>query len=62
MSNSIVIKQIDYTDAQDGEHLVRLLNEYAKHPMGGGQALKDEVKTSLAKNLAEFGKAFSLIV
>jgi len=58
---NIEVKLIDYNNAQDGEHLVRLLNEYAEHPMGGGKPLGDEVKASLAEKLSEFGNAFSLI-
>ncbi len=31
--------------------LVRLLNEYAQHPMGGGEALSQHVQDNLAKEL-----------
>jgi len=57
----IEIRLVDYADAQDGDYLVRLLNEYAEHPMGGAKPLSKEVKSSLPKKLLDFGNAFSLM-
>lgn len=61
MKNKVEIKLVDYNNAQDGEHLVRLLNEYAEHPMGGSTPLSEVVKETLPQRLAEYGNAFSMI-
>ena len=57
----VEIRIVDYRNAQDGEHLVRLLNEYAEHPMGGGTPLNKDTRASLPEKLSAFGQAFSLI-
>lgn len=46
-----VIREIDVSDARDGAALLELLDGYARDPMGGGQALTEEVRTSLLPRL-----------
>ncbi len=42
----------DYGNPYHARVLVELLDEYARHPMGGGQPLSAEVKTRLVSELA----------
>ena len=55
------ITEVDYTNPEHGEHLFLLLNEYAMEPMGGGQPIADEKRSSILQGLKEFPTAFSLI-
>ncbi|TQV75198.1 GNAT family N-acetyltransferase [Aliikangiella marina] len=52
---------IDYEDEQHAKDLVNLLDDYAKDPMGGGQALAQDVKSKLPHALANRGNAISVI-
>jgi len=61
MTNNIQIKLVDYTNPQDAQQLVGLLNEYAEDPMGGGKSLEESVQDTLCEKLNEYGNAFSLI-
>ncbi|MBP9642449.1 GNAT family N-acetyltransferase [Budvicia aquatica] len=58
---SINIIMVDYTNAAQGEDLVGLLNGYALDPMGGGEALKPQVKSNLVSELAKLPHAFSVM-
>jgi len=51
----------DYDDPEHARILVELLDEYARHPMGGGQPLSQETRTRLVAELARVPHAFSLI-
>jgi ribosomal protein S18 acetylase RimI-like enzyme len=55
------VRTLDYHDAQDGAHLIHLLNIYALDPMGGGSPLAERTKANLVKDLSEQASAFSLI-
>lgn len=57
----IDVREVDYSRAQEAEALVSLLNAYAVDPFGGGHALADEVKASLAERLALVPGARSFI-
>lgn len=52
---------VEYTNPQHAKDITHLLNTYAQDPMGGGNALSDEVKNNLAKTLATLPHAFSVI-
>jgi GNAT superfamily N-acetyltransferase len=54
-------KLVEYSDNEDVESLLSLLDHYAKDPMGGGSGLSDFAKSSLAGALANFPGAFSVI-
>lgn len=43
----------DPSKKEHGEAIVELLNEYARHPMGGGDELPDYTLKNLPKTLAE---------
>ncbi len=61
MRTAIDVRRVDYSDAAQAATLVRLLDAYAQDPMGGGEALSDEVKARLPSALAAFPAAFSLM-
>ena len=58
---SIVVRELDYNDAQDAKYLVQLLNDYATDPMGGGEELSDYTKNNLAETLSKSPNVFSVI-
>lgn len=58
---SLTVRLVDYQHAQDAAAMMRLLNEYALDPMGGGEPLDQEVLENLPRRLAEFNGAFSVI-
>jgi len=51
--NKIVLIQADYQNEQHGKDLLMLLNAYALDPMGGGEALAEDVQKNLVATLAE---------
>lgn len=52
---------VDYRNPVHAQHLVQLLDHYARDPMGGGQPLPDSVKETLVEELAKRSFAFSLL-
>lgn len=58
---NIQILNVDYCNKKQATDLSYLLNEYAKDPMGGGQALPDNVLNNLAAELAKLPHALSVI-
>jgi len=60
-TDALTIDRVDYTDPRDGADLVRLLDLYARDPMGGGAALDPAVKAVLPARLAATPQAFSLL-
>ena len=59
--SKIVCKSVNYADRVQGQLLVRLLDGYAKDPLGGGTGLVEEVKEHLPSRLAQVPSAFSFI-
>ena len=55
------IFQADYANPTHGTALVTLLDEYARHPMGGGKGLPDQVKAGLVNALSTTPGAFSVL-
>lgn len=51
----------DYSSEQHQREIPMLLDMYASDPMGGGEPLSAEVKTSLVNELAKLPHAFSII-
>jgi len=51
--NKIALIHVDYQNEQQGKDLVMLLNAYALDPMGGGEALADDVQKNLVATLAQ---------
>jgi len=58
---SIEIVKADYLSELHSKDIPSLLNAYASDPMGGGQPLRDSVKTNLVKALSKLPHAFSII-
>lgn len=58
---NIEIFKANYSDPQQAQDLVFLLNCYAIDPMGGGEDLKESTKQNLAETLATLPHAFSVI-
>ncbi len=61
MSNNIVVKKVNYQDSEDAAMLIGLLDMYARDPMGGAQALDEQVKARLCSDLAQHPGAVSWI-
>ncbi len=61
MSNKILVKKVDYLDRADAAELVGLLDMYARDPMGGSEALNEQVKARLCTDLASHPGAVSWI-
>ncbi len=61
MSNKILVKKVDYLDRADAAALVGLLDMYARDPMGGSEALNEQVKARLCTDLAIHPGAVSWI-
>jgi len=53
--------KVDYSNQSQAADLCYLLNEYAKDPMGGGEALPDMVLNNIANELAKLPHALSII-
>lgn len=51
----------DYADPQHQEIIPRLLDAYARDPLGGGEPLREEVKTNLVRELRKLPQALSLL-
>lgn len=59
---AIKISEVNYSNPNDAQHLIHLLNEYASEPMGGGSPLSEATKGTLATGLQAFPTAFSYLV
>jgi GNAT superfamily N-acetyltransferase len=60
-SPSFEIIRADYADPLHQDLIPRLLDAYARDPMGGGEPLRDEVKARLVGELAKQPHALSLL-
>lgn len=57
----IKIIEADYKDSKHNKDIMEVLNSYSLDPMGQGEELSDEVKTTLPAQLARFPGSFSLL-
>lgn len=60
-ASSANIIVVDYTNSHHASEMMRLLNEYALDPMGGGEALAPEVIDTLPAKLNKVSGAFSVL-
>ncbi|MCO1333848.1 GNAT family N-acetyltransferase [Microbulbifer sp. OS29] len=51
----------DYGDPQHARDILALMDEYAQHPFGGGEALPEHTRSDLVPALREFPGAFSVL-
>ncbi|MFC3093451.1 GNAT family N-acetyltransferase [Alteromonas sediminis] len=58
---TITTRIADYNDACDAEHVLALLDHYARDPMGGGEPLSDYVKDNLISALSSRSFTFSVL-
>lgn len=58
---SLIVLPVDYLNGAHRTALVMLLDAYARDPMGGGEALADDVKARLCDDLAARAGAASFI-
>jgi len=61
LSETVRVRRVDYADAGDGAALLRLLDAYARDPMGGGAPLPDDVGERLCRDLSRNPAAVSFI-
>ena len=59
---SITVVNADYSNETHSQAIPYLLNEYAKDPMGGSEALEPHVYDSLVSELQKRSHAFSVLV
>ena len=59
--NEINIIEADFSNENHRKAILKILNTYAKDPMGMNMPLDDEVKNSLIQKLSQFPLAVSLI-
>lgn len=52
MNTHITIRPVDFSDSAHREAVLLLLDAYARDPMGGGEALADDVKARLCDDMA----------
>ena len=57
----IEIVDVDYENTTHGEHLLLLLDAYARDPMGGGKPLDDEARSRLIGDLSKRVDALSVL-
>ena len=58
---TVEVCQADYENPQHATYIVSLLDDYARDPMGGGEALPESVKNNLVESLRQIPHAFSVL-
>jgi len=61
MSSGVSVNVVDFHDPEQQKSLLELLDMYARDPMGGGEALADDVKRRLCSDLANTPSAVSFL-
>lgn len=61
MNTELKYRLADYRDASDGRALVKVLDAYARDPMGGGEPLSAHARTHVVDMLAQRPFAFSVL-
>ncbi|MFT6268687.1 MAG: GNAT superfamily N-acetyltransferase [Alphaproteobacteria bacterium] len=62
MNNTLTLVKVDYSKQAHIDHLLTMLQMYAKDPMGGGQVIADDVVKSLPQALASRSFMHSFLV
>lgn len=55
------IIKADYHNAEQGQHILELLDHYARDDMGGGEPLAEQVRATLIEQLSQLTTAASFI-
>ena len=61
VSQDLLIRRADYSDASDAAAIIRLMQAYAQDPMGGGEPLSGDAINNLVPNLSQITGAFTLL-
>lgn len=59
--SALTITLAEYTDSRHAEDILALMDEYSRHPFGGGVPLPDRCRAELPAKLASFPGAFSVL-
>ncbi|MDP5210185.1 GNAT family N-acetyltransferase [Microbulbifer sp. 2205BS26-8] len=59
--SAITIALAAYTDSRHAADMLALMDEYSRHPFGGGVPLPDRCRAELPAKLAAFPGAFSVL-
>jgi len=57
----VIVKAVDFLNADHVRAMIALLDMYARDPMGGGHGLADAVKSRLPEDLANMAGAINLV-
>jgi len=58
---NIRINKVNYQNLIQAKDIGYLLNEYAKDPMGGGEALSKEIQDTVALKLSQLAHSFTIL-
>ncbi|GAA5444093.1 hypothetical protein Misp06_02276 [Microbulbifer sp. NBRC 101763] len=58
---SVRVAMADYRDSRNGADILALMDEYSRHPFGGGEPLPEQCRNQLLPKLAEFPGAFTVL-
>jgi len=61
VSTTVRIVMAEYTDSRHGTDIIALMDEYSRHPFGGGEPLPEQCRHQLLPKLAEFPGAFTVL-
>jgi ribosomal protein S18 acetylase RimI-like enzyme len=59
--SDVIVVEADFSNPHHAEAIVRIVDSYAREPIGGGAPLPDEVRKRLAVGLAAHPTAFALL-
>ncbi|WP_444923267.1 GNAT family N-acetyltransferase [Microbulbifer sp. DLAB2-AF] len=60
-SSALRVVLANYTDSHQAEDIIHLMDEYSRHPFGGGGPLPEPCRNELVSKLANFPGAFSVL-
>ncbi|WP_226643114.1 GNAT family N-acetyltransferase [Microbulbifer variabilis] len=60
-STAVRVVLANYSDHRQAEDIITLMEEYSRHPFGGGGPLPEKCRNELVPKLAEFPGAFSIL-
>ncbi|GAB2899430.1 GNAT family N-acetyltransferase [Microbulbifer echini] len=61
MSTDVRVVMANYADHRQAEDILSLMDEYSRHPFGGGGPLPDKCRSELVPKLADFPGAFTVL-
>lgn len=61
VSQALLVRRADYSDASDAAAIIQLMQAYAQDPMGGGEPLSEYTVEHLVPSLSQIPGAFTLL-